>query len=125
MLKFLKIFVPAGTGVASVLAIAYVAADQFVIDVPAPIREMVEVEPAMAQEAAPAAAAAAPITTLTAELSPAPSMAGGYGLGREAMAEEIAKFSNKVEAAAFIKFCNWVVSEVYTCRRGSLAYDIA
>ena len=30
MLKFLKIFVPAGTGVASVLALAYVAADQFV-----------------------------------------------------------------------------------------------
>jgi len=28
--------------------------------------------------------------------------------GREAMAEEIAKFSNKVEAASFIKFCNWL-----------------
>lgn len=28
--------------------------------------------------------------------------------GREAMAEEIAKFSNKVEAASFIKFCSWL-----------------
>ena len=28
--------------------------------------------------------------------------------GREAMAEEIAKFSNKVEAAAFMKFCVWL-----------------
>lgn len=96
MLKFLKIFVPAGTGVASVLALAYVAADQFVIDVPAPIREMVAVQPAMAQEAAPAAEAAAPVATLTAELSPAPSMAGGYGLGREAMAEEVAAWDTDI-----------------------------
>ena len=28
--------------------------------------------------------------------------------GREAMAEEIARFSNKVEAASFIKFCDWL-----------------
>ena len=28
--------------------------------------------------------------------------------GREAMAEEIAQFSNKVEAASFIKFCDWL-----------------
>ena len=96
MLKFLKIFVPAGTGVASVLALAYVAADQFVIDVPAPIREMVAVQPATAQEAAPAAEAAAPVATLTAELSPAPSMAGGYGLGREAMAEEVAAWDTDI-----------------------------
>ena len=96
MLKFIKIFVPAGTGVASVLALAYVAADQFVIDVPAPIREMVAVQPAMAQEAAPAAEAAAPVATLTAELSPAPSMAGGYGLGREAMAEEVAAWDTDI-----------------------------
>jgi hypothetical protein len=96
MLKFLKIFVPAGTGVASVLALAYVAADQFVIDLPAPIREMVAVQPAMAQEAAPAAEAAAPVATLTAELSPAPSMAGGYGLGREALAEEVAAWDTDI-----------------------------
>ena len=96
MLKFIKIFVPAGTGVASVLALAYVAADQFVIDVPAPIREMVAVQPAMAQEAAPAAEAAAPVATLTAELSPAPSMAGSYGIGREAMAEEVAAWDTDI-----------------------------
>ncbi len=96
MLKFLKIFVPAGTGVASVLALAYVAADQFAIDFPAPIREMVAVQPAMAQEAAPAAEAAAPVATLTAELSLAPSMAGGYGLGREALAEEVAAWDTDI-----------------------------
>ena len=28
--------------------------------------------------------------------------------GREAMAEEIAKFSNRVEADSFIKFCTWL-----------------
>jgi len=28
--------------------------------------------------------------------------------GREAMAEEIARFSNKVEAVSFIKFCDWL-----------------
>ncbi|NBO33168.1 MAG: phytoene desaturase, partial [Actinobacteria bacterium] len=28
--------------------------------------------------------------------------------GREAMAEEIARFSNKVEAASFHKFCSWL-----------------
>jgi len=100
MLKFLKIFVPAGTGVASLLALAYVAADQFVIDVPAPIREMVAVQPAMAQEA-PAAGAApvatvAPVVVATAELSPAASLAGGYGLGREALAEEVAAWDTDI-----------------------------
>jgi cytochrome c2 len=100
MLKFLKIFVPAGTGVASLLALAYVAADQFVIDVPAPIREMVAVQPAMAQEA-PAAetapvVAVAPVVVATAELSPAASRAGGYGLGREAHAEEVAAWDTDI-----------------------------
>lgn len=95
MLKFLKIFVPAGTGVASLLAIAYVAADQFVIDVPAPVREMVAIEPAMAQEAP--AAEAAPVEVVVASAGAgAASLAGGYGLGRVAHAEEVAAWDTDI-----------------------------
>lgn len=95
MLKFLKIFVPAGTGVASILALAYVAADQFVMDVPAPIREMVAVEPAMAQEAP--TAETTPVVVATAESGAgAASLAGGYGLGREAHAEEVAAWDTDI-----------------------------
>jgi cytochrome c2 len=93
MLKFLKIFVPAGTGVASLLAIAYVAADQFVIDVPAPVREMIAVQPAMAQDAP--APDIAPVETVSAGLGAA-SLAGGYGLGREAHAEEVAAWDTDI-----------------------------
>jgi cytochrome c2 len=93
MLKFLKIFVPAGTGVASLLAIAYVAADQFVIDVPAPVREMIAVQPAMAQDAP--APDIAPVETVSAGLGAA-SRAGGYSLGREAHAEEVAAWDTDI-----------------------------
>ncbi len=93
MLKFLKIFVPASTGVASILALAYVAADQFVIDVPAPVREMVAVQPAMAQEAP--AAEAAPVVVASAGAGAA-SLAGGYGLGRPALAEEVAAWDTDI-----------------------------
>jgi cytochrome c2 len=93
MLKFLKIFVPAGTGVASLLALAYVAADQFVIDVPAPVREMIAVQPAMAQDAP--APDIAPVETVSAGLGAA-SLAGGYGLGREAHAEEVAAWDTDI-----------------------------
>jgi cytochrome c2 len=93
MLKFLKIFVPAGTGVASLLAIAYVAADQFVIDVPAPVREMIAVQPAMAQDAP--APDIAPVETVSAGLGAA-SLAGGYSLGREAHAEEVAAWDTDI-----------------------------
>ncbi|HSG37900.1 MAG TPA: c-type cytochrome [Paracoccaceae bacterium] len=95
MLKFLKIFVPAGTGVASVLALAYVAADQFVIDLPAPVREMIAVQPAMAQEA-PAAEAAQVEVVVASAGAAAASLAGGYGIGREAMAEEVAAWDTDI-----------------------------
>ncbi|MCP1169953.1 MFS transporter, partial [Limimaricola sp. ASW11-118] len=38
MSKFLKILAPASAGTASVLTLAYVLADQFVVDMPAPAR---------------------------------------------------------------------------------------
>lgn len=98
MLKFLKIFVPASTGVASLLAIAYVAADQFVIDVPAPVREMIAVQPAMAQDAP--AAEIAPVEVASAGAGAA-SLAGGYGLGREAHAEEVAAWDTDIRPDGF------------------------
>ena len=99
MLKFLKIFVPAGTGTLGVLALAYVAADQFVSDIPAPIREAIAVAPATAQEAAPEAA---PEAVAPAEMAavytgePAPAHSGGYGLGRTALPEEVAAWDHDV-----------------------------
>ena len=48
MLKFLKIFLPAGAGAASILSLAYIAADQFIVDIPAPIREAIELNAAQA-----------------------------------------------------------------------------
>ena len=51
MSKFLKIATPALGGVASVLTLAYVLADQFVTDIPAPMRGTVTFAPAMAETA--------------------------------------------------------------------------
>ncbi len=102
MLKFLKIFIPAGAGTAGVLALAYVAADQFVVDVPAPIREAIAIAPAAAQEAPAEAAAPAAEPVVTAEVAvthseaSVPSIAGGYGLGRQALPEEIAAWDHDV-----------------------------
>lgn len=97
MSKFLKIFAPAGAGAASILTLAYVMADQFVVDIPAPLRTVIAVQPAQAQEA-PAEDTAtaeapmeAPVEMAAAIVEPAaPSREGGYGLGREALPEEVA-----------------------------------
>ncbi|SEW19651.1 cytochrome c [Cognatiyoonia koreensis] len=81
MLKFLKLFIPAGAGTASVLTLAYFLADQFVTDMPAPMRGTL-IQPANAQE--------------TAAVEPDPTeegatvVAGGLGLGRLALEEEVA-----------------------------------
>lgn len=100
MLKFLKIFLPAGAGAASMLSLAYIAADQFIVDIPAPIREAIELNAAQAQEAKEAKAAAiAELAARNAELAVAglaPSVSGGYGLGREALVEEIAAWDEDV-----------------------------
>ena len=80
MSKFLKIFAPASAGAASVMTMAYFLADQFVVDIPAPVRGAF-VQPAQAQEAAEPAAEVA---------TPASAPAGGFNLGRDALPEEIA-----------------------------------
>lgn len=80
MSKFLKIFAPAGAGAASALTMAYVLADQFIVEVPAPLRGAI-VQPAHADETAPPE----PVKT-AAIVSPN----GGFGLGRAALPEEIA-----------------------------------
>ncbi|MFQ6548491.1 c-type cytochrome [Aestuariibius sp. 2305UL40-4] len=84
MSKYLKIFAPAGFGAASVLALAYVIADQVVVDMPAPVREAIAVAPATAQEAP-----AEPEIVQVAE-SRITAAEGGYGLGRAALPEEVA-----------------------------------
>ncbi len=93
MSKFLKIFAPAATGAAGMLALAYTAADQFIVDIPAPIREAIAINAAVAEEARAEAEARA------AELAMAglaPSADGGYGLGRGALSEEVAAWDTDV-----------------------------
>lgn len=80
MSKFLKIFAPASAGAASVLTMAYFLADQFIVDMPAPVRGQL-VQPAQAQE--PAAPVVADVTMVSLP-------EGGLGLGREALPAEIA-----------------------------------
>ncbi len=89
MSKFLKIFAPAGAGAASMLTMAYVLADQFIVDMPAPVRGTL-VQPANAQDTATTVeepmAQDAPMVVMAAAEMPE----GGFGLGRDALAEEIA-----------------------------------
>ncbi|WP_439154188.1 c-type cytochrome [Yoonia sp.] len=83
MSKFLKIFAPASAGAASVLTMAYFLADQFVVDMPAPVRGAF-VQPAQAQDAE---------TPVAAEQQQASLPEGGLGLGREALPEEVAAWN--------------------------------
>ncbi|WP_420558166.1 c-type cytochrome [Roseovarius sp.] len=78
MSKFLKIFAPAAGGAAGVLTMAYVLADQFVVDIPS-------IAPVLVSQANAA-------STDAAENEPAatPTPEGGFGLGREALPEEVA-----------------------------------
>ena len=88
MSKFLKILAPASAGTVGVLTLAYVLADQFVVDMPAPARvSFVSVANAQESEAPEPVAE----TVAQADAEPlAPARDGGYGLGREALPEEIA-----------------------------------
>jgi len=88
MSKFLKIMAPAGLGTASVLAMAYVLADQFVADIPGFAR-VTMVQSADAQET-PEAAPEAVVVAVAATDEMAPARPGGFGLGRTALPEEIA-----------------------------------
>ncbi|KRS13212.1 MFS transporter [Roseovarius atlanticus] len=78
MSKFLKIFAPAAGGAAGVLTMAYVLADKFVVDIPS-------LAPVLVSQANAA-------STDAAETEPAatPTPEGGFGLGREALPEEVA-----------------------------------
>jgi cytochrome c2 len=82
MSKFLKIFAPAGAGVISMLTLAYTLADQFVVDLPAPVRGAF-VQPAHAQEA---------VAGVVVEIAAATPL----GLGRAALAVEIAAWDTDV-----------------------------
>lgn len=88
MSKFLKIMAPAGVGTASVLAMAYVLADQFVADIPGFAR-VTMVQSADAQET-PAPAPEVVVIAAAAPQEMAPARPGGFGLGRTALPEEIA-----------------------------------
>lgn len=99
MSKFLNIFAPAMGGTAGVLGLAYLVADQFVVDIPAPAR-MVLVPGAQAQDSTPTATETAAMAAPTA----APSVdsafevaslirKGGYGIGRTALPEEVAAWN--------------------------------
>lgn len=75
MSKFLNILAPAIGGAGAVMAMAYTLADQFIVDMPAPLREAVAVAPANAEEPKDATARV---------------MAAKFSLGREATTDEIA-----------------------------------
>ncbi|MBY6048540.1 c-type cytochrome [Vannielia litorea] len=110
MSKFLNIFAPALGGTATLLGAAYIAADQFVVDVPAPLRgqaipaaeaqttpEPVAEEAAQATDAAPAEVAAEPTESQPeAPAEAAPVVLAKFGLGRPATDDEIAAWDVKV-----------------------------
>ncbi|NIY71075.1 c-type cytochrome [Marivivens donghaensis] len=100
MSKFLKIFVPALGGATGILAISYMMADQLVVDIPAPVREAIAVRAAYAEEVkAQAAADAEAAAALAAQMEAAghaPSIEGGYGLGRPALTEEVAAWNTDI-----------------------------
>ncbi|QFT94400.1 Cytochrome c2 [Roseovarius sp. THAF9] len=83
MSKFLKIFAPAAGGAAGVLTMAYVLADQFVVDIPS-------IAPALVSQASAASTDAADSATDETQAAATETPEGGFGLGREALPEEIA-----------------------------------
>lgn len=94
MSKFLKLFAPAAGGAGAALAMAYVMADQFVVNMPAPARLDTWVAPAQAADeeaAAPVATPAAAAAPVAVAAAPARvTSEGKFGLGRPALAEEVA-----------------------------------
>jgi cytochrome c len=101
MSKFLKLFAPAAGGAGAALAMAYVMADQFVVDMPAPARVATWVAPAQAEEPAPVAApaAAAPAAVQVAASAAVPARVvteGKMGLGRPALPEEVAAWNKDI-----------------------------
>ncbi len=89
MSKFLNLFGPAAAGAAVVMGGAYIIADQFVVDMPAPARGKV-VGLAVAQDNAEGA------EVMAAAAFSAPASSGAFGLGRAATDAEIAAWDVKV-----------------------------
>ncbi|MBS1302031.1 c-type cytochrome [Loktanella sp. SALINAS62] len=85
MLKYLKILAPALGGTAGMLTMAYVLADQLVVDMPAPVRETFAIDAAHAQ-----------VGTETVQesahglVASEPAESAGFGLGRPALEVEVA-----------------------------------
>lgn len=95
MSKYLKLLIPSMTGTAAVLGLAYVTADQFVTDLPAPMRGQIVT-------AAEAQSSTAATTTETAMATPAAvgALSGDpmpasvtLALGRTALPEEVAAWN--------------------------------
>ena len=100
MSKFPKIFVPALGGTVGVLAMSYVLADQFIVDLPAPVRETFAIGSAQAQEASqgaqPGTTEAADSTTMASAEDVAasePAASAHFGLGRPALDAEVAAWN--------------------------------
>jgi len=84
MSKFLDCLAPSVGGALGVVGVAYMLADQFVVDLPAPAQG------ALAPSSAQAAQALDPEASVPTAGDPARSVEGGFGLGREALPKEIA-----------------------------------
>ena len=84
MSKFLNIFAPATGGVVGVLSLAYVVADQFVVEIPSVSPELVTQAHASSDQPEPTE------DTATEDAASTAAPDGGYGLGRPALPEEIA-----------------------------------
>jgi cytochrome c2 len=87
MSRFLKLFAPSLGGVAMVLGGAYILADQFVVDLPAPMRDRV-VPAALAQSDTPAEPPA-----VESPAGPTLPESVALALGRPATAEEVAAWN--------------------------------
>ena len=94
MSKFLKILAPAGVGAIGVLGSAYMLADQFIVDIPAPARGSIVVAANAATEDAASTEEAASSTEPSAAVESVKMMLespeGGFSLGRQALSEEVA-----------------------------------
>lgn len=102
MSRFLKLFAPSVGGVAVVLGSAYILADQFVIDIPAPARGDIVTAANASGDTAPAATVSEAGTAPEAPRAPAaapvqvamasgdPATGSDFGLGRAALPEEVA-----------------------------------
>jgi len=100
MSKYLKLLIPSMTGTAAVLGLAYVTADQFVADLPAPMRGQI-VTAAEAQSTTPTTTPTATTTDTAMATSAAVGAASGdpmpmtvsMDLGRAALPEEVAAWN--------------------------------